>query len=220
MSIPLKDFRLLCQRSGNRCAFEGCHELLTTSDENGGDPVVLGHVAHIVGQSRRGPRGETELAAADRDAYGNLILLCGRHHRIVDAQPQLYSALRLEAMKNAHESWVEMTLKRLTQSHQVSTDVVETVHSNLMLITQLPTHVYSAPSSASDSEIVSHLRERQISGFTPWVTRAQRLHAFQNLVDPSSPFASLVDRDRVERSRVSEWLADHDRSLWLIALLN
>ncbi len=220
MSIPLRDFRLLCQRSGNRCAFDGCHELLTMSPENGAELVVLGHVAHIVGQSRRGPRGEAELAADDRDSYANLILLCGRHHRIVDAQPQLYTALRLETMKEAHESWVETTLKHSTQGSHIVEEVFEKLHSNLMLITQLPTFVYSAPSEASDFQVVEYLRGRSVGGFTPWVTRSSRLHAFQDLQQPGSPFAGLIDRDRVERYRVAEWLADHDRSLWLIAMLN
>jgi hypothetical protein len=48
----------------------------------GGEPVFVGEVAHIVGAVQSGPRGDEEID--DRDAFGDLLLLCGRHHKVID----------------------------------------------------------------------------------------------------------------------------------------
>ncbi|MGJ3227123.1 hypothetical protein ACQEUV_17430 [Micromonospora aurantiaca (nom. illeg.)] len=49
---------------------------------DGGEPVFVGEVAHIVGAVESGPRGAA--AVGDREAFENLLILCGRHHKIVD----------------------------------------------------------------------------------------------------------------------------------------
>jgi hypothetical protein len=49
---------------------------------DGGEPVFVGEVAHIVAAVASGPRGGVDVS--DRDAFENLLILCGRHHKIID----------------------------------------------------------------------------------------------------------------------------------------
>ncbi|GAA1560431.1 hypothetical protein [Kribbella lupini] len=72
-----------------------------------GVPVCVGEVAHIVGARSSGPRGDEDVE--DRDAFDNLLLLCGRHHKVIDA-PQsqdLYPVALLRGWKRDRERDVD-----------------------------------------------------------------------------------------------------------------
>ncbi|MBN1931642.1 MAG: HNH endonuclease [Desulfobacterales bacterium] len=97
-----RDIKFLWGRSGNRCAI--CKLELTTD----GSSETLGEMAHIVGQSRNGPRGNHDLT--DRDTYDNLILLCPTHHVEIDKNHAAWPIERLRAIKADHEAWVSEQL--------------------------------------------------------------------------------------------------------------
>lgn len=97
-----KDIKILWGRSGNRCAI--C-KLELTAD---GSSETLGEMAHIVGQSQNGPRGNQNLT--DRDSYDNLILLCPTHHVEIDKNYAAWPVERLRAIKADHEAWVSEQL--------------------------------------------------------------------------------------------------------------
>lgn len=97
-----KDIKILWGRSGNRCAI--C-KLELTAD---GSMDTLGEMAHIVGQSQNGPRGNQNLS--DRDSYDNLILLCPTHHVEVDKDFAAWPIERLRTIKADHEAWVSEQL--------------------------------------------------------------------------------------------------------------
>jgi hypothetical protein len=97
-----KDIKILWGRSGNRCAI--C-KLELTAD---GAIETLGEMAHIVGQSQNGPRGNHELT--DRDTYDNLILLCPTHHVEIDKNHAAWPIKRLRTIKADHEAWVSEQL--------------------------------------------------------------------------------------------------------------
>ncbi len=59
--------------------------------------------------SLQGPRGGLQLDG-DFDAYENLILLCGVHHKLVDDQSETYTRELLLSMKTNHEAWVQTAL--------------------------------------------------------------------------------------------------------------
>ena len=88
--ISEKETKILFALSGNLCAFPGCTERLVYQDDGDENAVVLALVAHIVGNSRRGPRGEFELTAEEGNLHSNLILLCGSHHKIIDDLPEIW----------------------------------------------------------------------------------------------------------------------------------
>ncbi|MDY6948402.1 MAG: hypothetical protein SXG53_22105 [Pseudomonadota bacterium] len=74
------------------------------------DPSIVGEECHIVAQSQDGPRGKSDLTPEQRDTYGNLILLCNVHHKIVDDQPNTYTVEALRDLKTKHEAWVRSNL--------------------------------------------------------------------------------------------------------------
>lgn len=95
--------------AGGRCSFPGCgvyvmEEPLTTK------PARLGNVAHIVGEKKKGPRGEYPLPMQNRGDLENLILMCTPHHTFIDKREQWdeYSVPRLREFKRIHEGLVKV----------------------------------------------------------------------------------------------------------------
>ena len=101
-----KDIKILWGRSGNRCAI--CKIELTTE----GDIETLGEMAHIVGRSSDGPRGDSDLNTKQRNDYSNLILLCPTHHTEIDKCPKNWPIEKLHETKERHEKWVSTQLEQ------------------------------------------------------------------------------------------------------------
>lgn len=112
MAITLKTHKMLWGRSGNRCAFSECRKILVEDETETDDESIVGDEAHIVAKEENGPRGDSTLTQEQRDKYGNLMLLCKIHHKIVDDQPLTYSVEVLSQMKNAHIEWVNGNLEQ------------------------------------------------------------------------------------------------------------
>ena len=111
MGISLKTHKLLWGLSGNKCAFEDCRNDLIADETETDDESIIGDEAHIVARSEDGPRGKSTLSEDDRDKYDNLILLCRKHHKIIDDQFNFYTVEKLNKVKKSHESWVKESLK-------------------------------------------------------------------------------------------------------------
>jgi hypothetical protein len=88
MSIPLTEQRILQIRSGNRCAFPGCDDLLVRKAAFGTRLVLIGEIAHIISETPDGPRGRHSLPAGEHNKHTNLIFLCSPHHSEIDAHPR------------------------------------------------------------------------------------------------------------------------------------
>ncbi len=97
---------MLWGRAAARCAFPECRTQLYVDETETDDAALIGENCHIVGSSEDGPRGDNPLPASSRDKYGNLILLCRNHHRVVDQQPGKYTVEFLHSLKEEHERWV------------------------------------------------------------------------------------------------------------------
>lgn len=70
-------------RSGGVCAFPSCPEVLY-KDKYLLERANFGDVAHNVGASSAGPRGDGKRSHALSDDPENLLLFCRNHHKIVD----------------------------------------------------------------------------------------------------------------------------------------
>nr|VFJ98823.1 MAG: hypothetical protein BECKH772B_GA0070898_101443 [Candidatus Kentron sp. H]VFJ98953.1 MAG: hypothetical protein BECKH772A_GA0070896_101502 [Candidatus Kentron sp. H]VFK04070.1 MAG: hypothetical protein BECKH772C_GA0070978_101601 [Candidatus Kentron sp. H] len=99
-----KDFsvdttRRVIQDGHGRCMFSGCGERLDI-DELTGTEGNYSYPAHNVASSEKGPRGVLFLSDELSDEPGNILLLCDKHHRLIDriAAPN-YPALRLSEMR-------------------------------------------------------------------------------------------------------------------------
>lgn len=110
MAITDKTRKLLWGRSGNRCALCRCSLVPKTFSID--DDSIIGDECHIVAREVNGPRGILE-RPQDIDCYDNLILLCKIHHKIIDDQPNVYSANRLREIKSTHEKWVDSRLDQV-----------------------------------------------------------------------------------------------------------
>lgn len=107
-----RDIHRLIAESAGVCNYPGCVEKLIYQYEDGSF-VKLVEFAHIIGESSEGPRGipkKSELLAQDPE---NIILLCVKHHRIVDNNTEQYPVKKLKQMKKDHIIWVKEKLKGL-----------------------------------------------------------------------------------------------------------
>jgi hypothetical protein len=102
---------MLWGRSGNICAFPDCKKELVMDIHETDDISVVGEEAHIVARESDGPRGNSPLTADQRDKYGNLILMCSIHHKVIDDHPDTYPVELLNDYKKKHEDWVSQNLK-------------------------------------------------------------------------------------------------------------
>jgi hypothetical protein len=101
--VPEKEARIVYLRSEGRCAFPGCGRELIEPGNTDDDSAYIGEIAHIVADSRQGPRGNSPMTDEQRDHHDNLILLCRVCHGIIDSQPLTYSVSVLRAIKADHE---------------------------------------------------------------------------------------------------------------------
>jgi hypothetical protein len=94
----LATIKRLFAKSGNRCAFPECPLPIVEESD-----AVTGIVCHIKARSKKGPRYDSKQTDEERHGLSNLILLCGRHSKLIDSEPKKYTAESLGAMKAAHE---------------------------------------------------------------------------------------------------------------------
>lgn len=120
-SPSIKTVKRLFAVSGNRCAFPGCRSPIV--EESG---TVTGQIAHICSASENGPRYDPSQSDDERHGYSNLLLLCGRHHTLIDSEVDAYSVSRLKEIKRSRESFgpIEITpacgvaAQRLVESYE------------------------------------------------------------------------------------------------------
>lgn len=99
MTAPtLATVKRLFARCRNQCAHPRC--VLPIIEES---DTVTGDICHIKAASPGGPRYDPAQGEAERHDAKNLILLCTRHHRIVDADERTYTVELLTKMKQDHE---------------------------------------------------------------------------------------------------------------------
>jgi hypothetical protein len=83
--------------SGNKCAFPKCGSLLVDGKK------VVGKICHIKAKNEGGPRYDPNQTTEERHSHDNLILLCGRHHDVIDDDEDAYTVEYLHRLKERHE---------------------------------------------------------------------------------------------------------------------
>lgn len=102
---PQKIAAALWALAGGRCEYRGCNENLVGDLISGKRDALFGYIAHIVGDSEDGPRGDKVLSPKLAKELSNLMLLCGRHHKLIDVDDEKGHPVELlHAMKDAHET--------------------------------------------------------------------------------------------------------------------
>lgn len=100
--VPDKTRLFLFVRAGGRCEFDGCNRYLLEHHLTKTDGIFA-QMAHIWAFSALGPRGHKRPGKAYVHADSNLILLCPECHKLVDDDPERYTATVLRKYKKAHE---------------------------------------------------------------------------------------------------------------------
>jgi len=99
MNAPsLVTVKALFARSRNRCAFPGCS--CPVAEESG---TITGEICHIRALNSRGPRFDRTQTPDERNSAANLLLMCGRHHKIIDMETRKYTTSALLSIKKQHE---------------------------------------------------------------------------------------------------------------------
>ena len=113
-----KDFstntkRRVHQFSHGRCMFEGCGIDLGLDELTGYDGN-FGYLAHNVASSEKGPRGGVGISQALSDNPKNVLLLCDKHHRLIDKIASAdYLAIQLSEMRKKFKRTVNTLLEGL-----------------------------------------------------------------------------------------------------------
>ena len=78
------------------------------------DESVVGDECHIISGKPNGPRYDPEFPVDKVDSFSNLILLCRVHHKMIEDQPETFTAEKLRQLKASHEKWVADVLESAT----------------------------------------------------------------------------------------------------------
>ncbi|MDD5051015.1 MAG: hypothetical protein PHU49_00315 [Syntrophorhabdaceae bacterium] len=133
-SISSKDQKILWGRSGNRCAMPECRTLLVLNRTDKDREAIIGEMAHIKGENPTAARYDASMSDNERNGHDNLILLCGNHHKMIDDQPNTYTAEKLKHIKAEHEGWIQ----KMTEEEIVNVTFSELDAITKYLITVQP----------------------------------------------------------------------------------
>ena len=91
--------------SSRHCAFPGCTEPHIEVDENTGVKICNSEVCHIRARRENGPRWDASQSEEDNRGDCNLVLLCRKHHAVVDDRrnEEYYTPDMLKAWKAEQE---------------------------------------------------------------------------------------------------------------------
>lgn len=102
-SIPCEARIAVWAAAAGRCTF--CNSLVS-ENEDLGEVLSIGELAHNVGWDAGSPRGQSSLTTAERSRPENLLLLCRNCHKAIDADDNLerYTVETLLQYKQEHEA--------------------------------------------------------------------------------------------------------------------
>jgi len=98
LPIKTKTLKHLFALTGNRCAYPNCEHELFVED------VFVAQVCHIYPANKKWPRFDPKRTDEENRDFSNLLVLCYKHHKIVDNVDSPYSVSALQEIKKAHET--------------------------------------------------------------------------------------------------------------------
>jgi hypothetical protein len=222
--IPRSELKILFARSGGICAFPRCGRSLVEPGSPTEPAVVVGEAAHIVAESRQGPRGREPLSQADRNSHTNLILFCPEHHTIVDARPETYSVAVLRQMKIDHESRVQQAVAVSSPPPSATPARAETVYSTLLPVTHVPEAVFFAICTlegGTEDQIKKLITyPNSYNELVPFLLRENKIFAFHDLRRAGNPFSPVIDVASAGLYRSRDLWRDAEGRRRYVTLLN
>ena len=101
-----KDLKILCTKSGNRCALPNCRAILVEDATKTDGASLIAEAAHIKGENPGSARYDGSMTDEERNCYKNRILLCPSCHTKIDKQQNAYPVELLQRYKIEHEAWI------------------------------------------------------------------------------------------------------------------
>lgn len=120
--ITVQTRKRLWLRSGGRCAFPDCNEVLLEPIEDLDEDTIVGIECHIIARedsptvarsvSSLAPKMREQYAdlIENRHGYSNLVLMCARHSRVIDDPRANFDVTAVVAMKRDHEARIDARL--------------------------------------------------------------------------------------------------------------
>ena len=144
----------LFAKSGNRCAFPKCASPIVQEDG-----VLIGRVCHIKARNSHGPRFDENQTPEERHGFDNLILMCGNHHSVIDADTESYTVDRLQAMKLAHEASAPQLPEAEADAGAAAISINQSGGINAQTVSVQTAHFYSdkAPTAPREAQAVALL---------------------------------------------------------------
>ena len=152
-SIPQKTLKVLFARSQNQCAFPGCKATIV-------DPrvdVVYGEACHIEGVEQGAARHNPQRDAGTLNDSENLILLCERHHKLVDSDPITYTVPFLRQIKAQHEQRVVELTPLETRFADMMIKHLETYIEARVRVYNESTHI-EASGNATQNIVINNIK--------------------------------------------------------------
>lgn len=117
--------RQLLVRTGNQCAFPDCTEVLFTDDN-----VYVGNYCHINAVNELGKRYDSSLSEDYINSHENILVLCTKHHKIIDTNDQQYTVTRLKDIKREHEQKFSESVVEISEA--LLQDAISGYYMNLL----------------------------------------------------------------------------------------
>lgn len=115
-TYPSSDVKVLYGLAAALCAFPKCGDRCIKVGVDVIEQVMTGQIGHIEGVGKNGPRHNPKLTKDQRDSYKNWILVCNKHHPVIDERDEngntKYSVATLKQWKNDLESFVTRRLEK------------------------------------------------------------------------------------------------------------
>ncbi len=122
--------RALFRLAQETCYFPGCATPVIAVED--GHPIVGVEIAHIRGANPTSARYDPSMTDAERASYGNLILLCVPHHKLVDRlEPEKYPVELLTKWKVDNETTEGMEALRSVANDANLEDLIASVVERL-----------------------------------------------------------------------------------------
>jgi len=159
MTISEKDIKLLWGRAMGRCSY--CNEDLTMNLETT-DPIIIGEMAHVIARQNGGPRGSEKIEPSKRNSYGNIILLCLKHHKMIDDAPLEFTVDQILGWKKNHEERLAKLAKgsKFSNKKELFLEVQKILIKNHTIHQQLgPDSAVAQRNPTSNAEFLWEIRK-------------------------------------------------------------
>lgn len=139
--------------SGNICAFPDCNEPIISKEG-----IVVGDICHIEAAETNGARFNDKSDNEKRRNFKNLILMCKKHHKIIDEDEKTYTAKFLKELKKQHE----LKFKEININEKLEASFNEQKSSNKEMLNKI---TLIETTTISTNKVVQEIQQNLKSSF-------------------------------------------------------